>query len=63
MSNVLSIIVNEGEGKYCVRKVGLAQMWYCGGADCSYLVQDSDRWRTFVNTVMNCRFHNTQGVS
>jgi len=34
----------------------------CGGMDWIELVQDSDRCRTLVNTVMNLRTHKMRGI-
>jgi len=39
----------EDNIKMDIREVG-------GGGDCLHLVQDSDRWRALVNTVMKFRF-------
>ena len=68
---VHSVLVGKPEGKRPLGrprrrwedniKMGLREVG--GGGDWMELVQDRDRWKALVNTLMNCRFHKVRGIS
>ena len=69
---VYSVLVGKRDGKRQLRrsrrrwedniKMDIQEV-ECGGIDWIDLVQDRDRWRALLSTVMNFRFHKMRGIS